>query len=160
MLYILLSFLFIVITIGVMIPALSRHKKKQLKETLSIIKRLKPEVETAFADISFYYNYNHYITESERIALEEKYGNLAKVIQPILRTNGLDNDVTIESFKRFSNAMSDTSYHKTVNNNHFIENQLKSYSQYFDYVLAYHLDQQQREAVVSLEDNVLVISSA
>ncbi len=160
MLSILFTLLFIIITIEVMILALSRHKKKQLKEILSIIKRLKPEVEAAFADICFYFSFNHYITESERIALEEKYGNLAKVIQPILRTNKLNNDVTIESFKRFSNAMSDTSYHKTINNDHFVENQLKKYSQYFDSVLTYPLDLQQREAVVSLEDNVLVISSA
>ena len=56
--------------------------------------------------------------------------------------------------------MSDTSSHKKVNNERFIDNQLNRCAQYFDTVLAYPLDQQQREAIVSLEDNVLVISSA
>ena len=56
--------------------------------------------------------------------------------------------------------MSDTPAHKRTNNTHFIENQLSRCSQYFDTVLAYPLDAQQREAIVSLEDNILVISSA
>ena len=56
--------------------------------------------------------------------------------------------------------MSDTSRHKLANNNHFVENQLASCERYFDSVLDYPLDAQQREAIVSLEDNVLVISSA
>ena len=56
--------------------------------------------------------------------------------------------------------MSDTAVHKTVNNQNFIKNQLSSCAHYFDTVLTYPLDAQQREAIVSLEDNVLVISSA
>lgn len=160
MFYLILILLLISITFGVIKFASSRHSKKKLENRQEIIERFRPDIEAAFSEISSFFNYSHYITESERIALVNKYEALATVIQPLLRSNDFKDDTTIESFIRFSNAMSNTSFHKRVNNEHFIENQLKGCSQYFDTVMTYPLDLQQREAIVSLEDNVLVISSA
>lgn len=45
-------------------------------------------------------------------------------------------------------------------NSIFVENELKQNKEFFDTVLEYPLDQQQRESIVKLEDNALVISSA
>ena len=137
-----------------------RKQKEEHKKLIDLAERTRPEVEAAFSEISSYYKFGHYITESERQMLADKFANLVKAVRPILRSKELQDKPEFGVFSRFATAMSDTVAHKQANNQHFVENQLSSCSQYFDTVLAYPLDQQQREAVVSLEDNVLVISSA
>ena len=138
----------------------SKHKAKKRKERLEAIARIKPDVYIAFSEIGSYYNYGHYITESERLMLVEKYKALDKEVQPVLNWKELEESGNKDCFQRFHTAMTNTVAHKKANNEHFVENELSRCSQYFDTVLAYPLDAQQREAVVSLEDNVLVISSA
>ena len=160
MLYLLLSFLVAAIILWLMLTVRRRVREKKRQERLAILNRLKPEVEKAFSEISSFYNFNHYITESERLNLLEEFRDLDKEVLPILKSEELEEFLYKDVFRRFHNAMSDTKDHKKTNNCRFIEHQLSSCSQYFDTVLAYPLDAQQREAVVSLEDNVLVISSA
>ena len=160
MLYLLLTILVAAIILWLMLTVRRRVREKKRQERLAILNRLKPEVEKAFSEISSFYNFNHYITESERLNLLEEFRDLDKEVLPILKSEELEEFLYKDVFRRFHNAMSDTKDHKKTNNSRFIENQLSSCSQYFDTVLAYPLDSQQREAVVSLEDNVLVISSA
>lgn len=156
MLYALIILLLVAIILLMMIPV---HYKKH-QERVETIAKLVPDVEAALAEISSFYSYSHFITESERLALNEKYGDLDVEVSAIINCIELKECPQEDSFKRFHKAMSNTKGHKQANNEHFIENQLKGCTQYFDSVLAFPLDQQQREAIVSLEDNVLVISSA
>ncbi len=124
------------------------------------IVRLRADVEAAFAEISSYYSFSHYITESERLHLAEKYDALKSGVEPLLGSRELDESPDGDVFLRFYAAMNGTPAHKKANNERFVKNQLSACAAYFDTVLPYPLDAQQREAVVSLEDNVLVISSA
>lgn len=158
MLYVILILLFSAISLWVIL----RHsvKKRLHTERIEAITRIQPFVEAAFSDLKSSYNYNHYITESERIALDDKYADLFKKVSKIISCKELIESPQKDTFRRFYKAISDSQNHKNLNNEHFIEKQLNSCSQYFDTVLAYPLDPQQREAVLSLEDNVLVISSA
>lgn len=160
MLYVLLLLLITVILLWVAIPGWRRKKEENYKRLLDLVEKTRPEVEAAFSDIISFYNYSHYITESERVSLVDKCYGLERTVRTIQCSRNLLEKPENEVFHRFATAMSDTVAHKKVNNEHFIENQLSSYAQYFDTVLAYPLDAQQREAIVSLEDNVLVISSA
>ena len=160
MLKVILGLLICAVTVLVAILLVKQQRKKKHLERVESIVRLAPNVEMALADICSFYSYSHYITESERLSLEEKYYHLNKDVAAIINCKELDECPQKENIRRFHKAMSDTMGHKKVNNDHFVENQLKLCAQYFDTVLAYPLDQQQREAVVSLEDNVLVISSA
>lgn len=160
MLYVLIILLIVAIILWVMIPVRSKYLKKQRQERIEKITRLIPDVDTAFAEISSRFSYSHYITESERKVLVEKYDGLFNEVKTIISSKELEESPKKESVQRFYKAMSDTVAHKKANNVHFIQNELSRCSQYFDTVLAYPLDAQQREAVVSLEDNVLVISSA
>jgi len=160
MLYVLIILLLVAIILWVMIPVRSKQKAKKHQERLESIARVKPDIDSAFAEISSYYTFSHYITETERLLLAEKYDALDREVKSLLNSKELEESAEIESFQRFHTAMTDTRAHKKANNEHFIENELSRCSQYFDTVLAYPLDAQQREAVVSLEDNVLVISSA
>lgn len=154
------AFIILLGLIVLMVLVLSRRRVWVQEERADLITRITPEVEQAFADISSYFSFNHYITESEREYLVEKYYALCKVIRPLLSSDSLAQSSSKDLFQRFYSAMLDTTGHKKTNNEHFIENQLSCCAQYFDTVLTYPLDTQQREAVVSLEDNVLVISSA
>ena len=160
MLYLLLIIPVAAIFLWLMLSVRQRVREKKHQERLAILNRLKPEVEKAFSEISSFYGINHYITESERLNLLESFHDLDNEVRPILGSKELEELMYKEVFLRFHNAMSDTKGHKETNNSRFIEKQLSSYGSYFDSVLAYPLDAQQREAVVSLEDNVLVISSA
>ena len=137
-----------------------RHRKLLHEKRIGLISELYPEVESAFTEISTFYNYSHYITETERIDLDNKYEDLRLRVEQIIASKELEESSHKDCFLRFFSALTDSRSNKTTNNEHFVENQLRNCAQYFDTVLAYPLDQQQREAVVSLEDNVLVISSA
>ena len=160
MLYAVLILLLIAILTGVVFVIRRKRKEENYKQLLDHIEKTRPMVEDAFLDISNYYNYGHYITESERLLLVEKYSELWATVRTILRSRDFPRTSSNEVFHRFATAMTETDSHKQTNNEHFIENQLVSCAQYFDTVLAYPLDSQQREAILSLEDNVLVISSA
>ena len=160
MLYILIILLAVAIILWVIVLLGSKHKAQKRQERLATIARIKPDIDVAFAEIGSYYNYGHYITESERLMLLEKHKVLDEEVQSVLNWKELDESDYKDCFLRFHTAMTNTVAHKRANNEHFVENELSRCSQYFDTVLAYPLDAQQREAVVSLEDNVLVISSA
>ena len=160
MLYFLLILIVLVVVTLLSIYTIKKRGKKVRAKRAALISLLSPEVEKAFADISSYYNFEHYITESERVALASKYSDLFQQIDRILGSKKLENFTAHESFDRFHKAMSDTEGFKRINNERFIKDQLSNYKNYFDTVLSHPMDEQQREAVVSLEDNVLVISSA
>ena len=160
MLFIILILLLCAIILWVVFHFWSKKNRQKHQERLETITHLKSDVEAAFAEISSYYNFSHYITETERWALAEKYDSLFRDVKSVFGSKELDESSDKEVFRRFHTAMTDTRSHKKANNEHFVENQLSCFSQYFDTVLAHPLDAQQREAVVSLEDNVLVISSA
>lgn len=137
-----------------------RLLEKKHREILKDLELLAQDVEVALNDISTYYNYNHYITESERLSIVEKYSNIYKKVSKIISCKEVEEIPQRDILRRFYTVMSDTIEHKKTNNQHFIESQLFLNAHYFDTVLPYPLDPQQREAIVSLEDNVLVISSA
>ncbi len=162
MLYVIIVLLFLLIAVVILalIRVRANRRAKRHQELLAVISQLKPQVQAAFAEVSLYYNFGHYITESERLMLVGKYEKLDMELKPVIDSHELDESPDRDLFQRFHKAMLDTKAYKKANNDHFVDNQLSSYAQYFDTVLAYPLDSQQREAVVSLEDNVLVISSA
>lgn len=158
--YVLIILVILVIIFWVLIPLRSKYLKKQRQERVETISRLIPDIEDAFSEIRYNFNYSHYIAESEREALEKKYTGLVKEVKEIIHCKELEEFSQKESIQRFYKAMTDTVAHKKANNEHFVQNELSRCADYFDTVLAYPLDAQQRDAVVSLEDNVLVISSA
>lgn len=148
----------IIVVLGRRISAHHAQKKHNALEQL--IESMRLEVETALTDISSKFVYSHYITESERIELTEKYDDLRLKLRSVVNHKEFLQVGNTDSFSRLYKALSDTVGYKKINNEKFVEGQLKRNRDYFDTVLAYPLDAQQREAIVSLEDNVLVISSA
>ena len=111
MLYVLIILFFSAITICVVILVDSRQTEKKHQENLAAIARLKPDVEDAFSEIGKYYNFSHYITETERLMLEEKYDALYQEVKPLIGSKALGECPDKESFQRFYTAMSDTKAH-------------------------------------------------
>lgn len=74
--------------------------------------------------------------------------------------NSLISEYGKEAFYTWKNFFTNIDNIRTSNNHSFVANQLDSCKDYFDNLLAYPLDRQQRESIVKLEDNCLVISSA
>ena len=159
MLYVLIILL-VTASILLAVYAIRTSKQKKHQERLEIIERRIPDVAPAFKEISSFYSYSHYITESERIRLDEKYANLLSEVDKVIGSEELERHPEKGLIERFHKALSNSKGFKKVNNEAVVKKQLKDYTPYFDTGLPHPLDAQQREAVVSLEDNVLVISSA
>lgn len=69
--------------------------------------------------------------------------------------------VTDDSVKHLLNIKKDLDRIRQSHNNEFVANELEANKNYFDTVLGkYPLDPQQRDSIVKLEDNCLVIASA
>ena len=149
----------IVVAIGVASWAIISFKKRR-DARLKEIDTLAGEVKEAFEEVGSYFNYGHYTTESERLYLIAEYKELFERVSALIGTRELKKSSSNDLFTRFYNAQSDSVSHKKTNNEHFVESQLASNKEYFDTILSHPLDEQQRNAIVSLEDNVLVISSA
>ena len=69
--------------------------------------------------------------------------------------------VTNDTVKQLLSIKKDIEPLRQTHNNEFVANELKVNQSYFDTVLGkYPLDPQQRDSIVKLEDNCLVIASA
>lgn len=147
---------FVVLASVVFVLYRVRIQRRRLKR----IADFAPAVKEALVEVCSYFRFNHYITESERVYLSEKYASITESLKHIISTKAFNYFSEKEIFKRLYIALSKSRENKEKNNQEFIKRQLEQNKEYFDSVLSYPLDQQQREAVVSLEDNVLVISSA
>ena len=111
-----------------MLSVRPRIKEKKRQERLELFNRLKPEVEKAFAEIKSLYNFNHYITETERLSLLDDYRDLDSEVRPVLNSKEIEEFMHKDVFRRFHSAMTDTKEHKKSNNHHFVEKQLSSCS--------------------------------
>ena len=130
-----------------------------------------------YFDLSHYFAYSEYqqlkpiLTQSLDITPKTVDYYLKEWVTDRCRTykrrKGDDNKTAEEiQFLAYERAI--TSYERAFrldnirpkHNNEFVNKELTDNKDFFDKVLKYPLDQQQRESIVKLEDNCLVISSA
>ena len=108
-----------------------------------------------------YFSLNHYFAYSEYLSFSEK----TKQVEDLMRGISGDEYVNYVKLKYNQSIISQKIEHKfdvlkNIHNQEFIRKELKDNEKYFDNLLKYPLDKQQRESIVKLEDNCLVISSA
>lgn len=125
-----------------------------------LLSDIEPRIEPALRDACALYNYSHYVTESERLSFDAAHADLEQALREVHRTRQFRCSPFYASAERLYCALSDTHEHKKENNSQFIRRELAQQKSFFDTVMKFPLDAQQRESIVSLEDNVLVISSA
>ena len=107
-----------------------------------------------------------YLTESRKCDFVDKYSSIVDILNISFRhrellnailTNTTTTEQNLRDFCRDINRIDDL---KKEWNQEFVRRELNEKSHYFDSVLKYPLSDQQRNAIVLDEDNVLVISSA
>ena len=155
------AFIVLTLAIAILVPVIIviGNKKRDARRD-ELVQEIEPEITPALEEVSAYYSYSHYITESERTTLSNKYEVLGKKLKKVSGTRQLRRSPEWEAADRLCKALSNTEEFKKENNRQFIRRELERNREFFDTMLKYPLDAQQREAIVSLEDNVLVISSA
>ncbi|MBQ2482088.1 MAG: hypothetical protein II511_00020, partial [Bacteroidales bacterium] len=101
--------------------------RKRKRERRLILLEIERVIDDAFEEISSYFKFSHYITESERIYLEGKYSELYRKIRKVLESKELEKSEKRDCILRFAKAFSDTAGFKKKNNRHFVESQLETY---------------------------------
>lgn len=126
-------------------------------QILQKINRLLP---TAYSRTLEYFLDKEYLTESRRLEYENKAGEINQLLLEAEALKIIDYAADPSKCKTVLTAHKESSERKLENNQRFISKQLYEHANYFDTVLRHPLNPQQREAIVTLEDNVLTISSA
>lgn len=125
------------------------------------------EAEKLSDEIRPYLLLNHYFAYSEC----QRFMSMASVLET--KMNSIVNNECQEFiYKKYSDAEFYIEYPKKKqyqhnleslrqqHNKEFVDKELSDNKDFFDHVLKYPLDKQQRESIMKLEDNCLVISSA
>ena len=109
---------------------------------------------------------SHYFAHSENKPFEEQAKrieeNMRKIVNDEFRkfiTKSTE-EMDIMEFPRIRLYKHNLESLRKKHNKEFVEQELRNNKLFFDSVLEYPLDSQQRESIVKLEDNCLVISSA
>lgn len=99
----------------------------------------------------------HYFTASEKDKfINETKDHLTK-LEFLHNNNALER---LENADRLLDAIQGIDTIRKEHNEKFVNKEMLQQSEFFDNILDYPLDNQQRESIVKLEDNCLVISSA
>lgn len=154
---------YIVIAVVVIIPlairlhnSFTKRKEKKIKETIVSIGGEFQNFQI-FLEEGLLHK-DHYFTHSECSSFLEKTQELYKNMKFLRRKGALkemgENAVTFYEKRKNLEAV------REKHNKEFLAKELKEQKDFFDSVLDYPLDNQQRNSIVKLEDNCLVISSA
>lgn len=116
--------------------------------------------------ISPFYSVEHYFAYSESQKIEKIAKELEKDIQEIINDEcrkyltEKNRDDDFPQFSKKTDNIHRIQELRETHNEEFVKRELRLNKEYFDTILKYPLDPQQRESIVRLEDNCLVISSA
>lgn len=136
-----------------------KSKQEENNKILYAIERLKTLSKDAISRYQALMLPDHFFTYSEAESFKDSLSEITELLNLVIPNNSeyIDDADTLE-IQRISNSIeSDRNQH----NKDFVVNELASCSTYFDTVLGqYPLDPQQRDSIVKLEDNCLVIASA
>lgn len=100
----------------------------------------------------------HYFTETDKNNFLDKVKTISENFDFLKRNNKIEQ--LNDDAKRLYEVINSLDIIKVQHNKDFIKRELDKNKEFFDNVLDYPLDKQQRESIVKLEDNCLVISSA
>ena len=102
---------------------------------------------------------SHYFAHSELEEFIESYDEVKEKITMVFPKYA--EFVTDENSKKLPDLIKHIESERTEHNKEFVKTELEANKSYFDHVLgSYPLDPQQRDSIVKLEDNCLVIASA
>ena len=113
-----------------------------------------------------FYSLNHYFAHSECMKFKPAVRDLEKSMETVVNEECRNYILKKYADAEFCKFPKEKRYQhgflkmRDMHNKEFVEKELLENKTFFDTVLKYPLDPQQRESIVKLEDNCLVISSA
>ena len=136
----------------------------------SIIERMIAFFEMAEAlsdEIMPYFLLDHYFAHSECQGFLKKASTLEKKMESTVNSEcqkfiykEYNDSVFYLDYPQKKQYLHNLEDLRLQHNKEFVDKELRDNKDFFDHVLKYPLDEQQRESIVKLEDNCLVISSA
>lgn len=160
----LIACLLVWLFIKVIIPRRKAAKAKALQEHQANLDAalvlFNQRIDEATAKATKLFAEQHFIASSEWNKFIEKYRELHKAIS--LLTAEKEPIITPEQYDTFESTFLQTAdEHNRVLHNQRAKDLCKQRcAEYFDHLFAYPLDEQQRDSIVTLEDNTLVVSAA
>lgn len=136
-----------------------KDKQEENNKILNAIERLKVLSEDAISRYHALMQTNHFFTYSEAESFNSSLSEITKLSEMVMPnfSEYVDDENTLE-IQRISKSIE---VDREKHNKEFIDKELRENMTYFDTVLGqYPLDPQQRDSLVKLEDNCLVIASA
>jgi len=139
------------------------EKEVKRLELHASVQKTQVAVQKVLFDFTTYLNdallaETHYFTFSE---MEKFNANTKELFDQLdfLRCNGALNELGDDACKMYNSLRSIESV-RNKHNAQFVQREKDEKKDFFDNVLDYPLDEQQRDSIVKLEDNCLVVSSA
>lgn len=136
-----------------------KNQQEENNKALDAIERLKLLSKDAVSRYQALMMPNHFLTYSEAESFKESISEITELSNYVMPnySEHVDDANTLEIQRISGSIESDREQH----NKDFVVNELAGCRTYFDTVLGnYPLDPQQRDSIVKLEDNCLVIASA
>lgn len=135
------------------------EKKNLSNKIFAAIIYLQEKGQPIIARFRFLTHPNHYFTHSEMVDFTDSATSIKEALNLVFPT--YEQFVENADLKRLPKLLQTIENVREEHNRRFIARELEACKTYFDNVLGnYPLDQQQRESIVKLEDNCLVIASA
>lgn len=137
------------------------QKEQQRLANLALLETVMPQIIAALSSYDTLTAFESgYCAATPMRSWAETYRDLCSTIKSI-ETVGLGLPPEQESaISRFVEIISNTEKHRTAYNTAFITQELKAYEKFFDTIEGRALDAQQRHAVITDEDNNIVIAGA
>lgn len=104
-----IAVIILTLAIAIFVPVIIviGNKKRDARRD-ELVQEIEPEITPALKEVSAYYNYSHYITESERTALSNKYEVLGKKLKKVCGTRQLRRSPEWKAADRLCKALSNT----------------------------------------------------
>lgn len=130
----------------------NKRKRKKIRKLLS-------EIELGIKEFSELTNLDHYFSNFSMHAFDIKFSTLRKTIPSGFKSIGLER-LESEKVSAFVNIIDQLPTLRAEYNKRFVPHEIKKYNEFFSNLEEYPLSEDQMRAVVTDEDNNLVIAGA
>jgi DNA helicase-4 len=134
------------------------HRNKQKKLAYQVNQK-RQTIEEAVYIFNSYLNLQNYFNHRKQVLWNEKYKPVFESLPQQVLSLPLQKEFT-KIIKSFNDYFSNAEKYRLEYNNKFIVNEIKLNKHLFDSIEKYPLTEKQREAIVSDEDNNLIIAGA
>lgn len=159
-----ISILFALLVIGGVVYFVYRRKRYRSQPFKDMVANLAESVRLAMENDSLLGDNAGYCMHSQVHAFREKYAALYDECKTFIPAYSIRIDETIDAqidqIKSFEQRYGYIETARQEHNTQWTEKQLVLHQTYFDTLFKYPLDEQQRRAILSMDDHTLVVASA